>query len=117
MRQKQKKNKKNVIPVRMNLLFFFVFAMFSILILRLGVVQIVHGEKYEAQVNSTDVTSVAYSVPRGEMYDRNYQLVKYNVPEKAITFTPPKNPQPDELLDLAKKLAELITMPEADVKK
>lgn len=116
-RQKQKKNKKNVIPVRMNLLFFFVFAMFSILILRLGVVQIVHGEKYEAQVNSTDVTSVAYSVPRGEMYDRNYQLVKYNVPEKAITFTPPKNPQPDELLDLAKKLAELITMPEADVKK
>lgn len=116
-RQKQKKKKKHILPVRMNLLFFFVFSLFSILILRLGVVQIVHGEKYEAQVNRTDVTAVNYSVPRGEMYDRNYKLVKYNVPEKAIIFTPPKNPQPDDLLDLAKKLDELITMPETDIKK
>lgn len=117
MRKKQKKKKKQIVPVRMNLLFFFVFALFSVLILRLGVVQIVHGEQYEEQVNRKDVTAVAYSVPRGEMYDRNYKLVKYNVPEKAIVFTPPKNPQPAELLDLAKKLAELITMSEDDMKK
>lgn len=98
----------------MNILFFVVFVMFSILILRLGVVQIVKGEEYKNEVEKTDEISVNHSVPRGEIYDNKYRKVVYNVPQKAIIYTPPKHPKPDELLNTAKQLAKLIKMPEKD---
>ena len=115
--QKQNKKKKSHIPVRMNILFTFVFALFSLLILRLGVLQIVQGEEYTNIVQSTDVESVNYSVPRGSFYDRNYTKAVYNIPQKAITYTAPKNPQPDELLEIAKELSQLIDMTEKDKEK
>lgn len=118
MKNNQKaKKKKSHIPLRMNILFFTVFVLFSILILRLGVVQIVKGEEYKNEVEKTDEISVNYSVPRGEIFDRNYNKTVYNVPQKAITYTPPKNPQPDELLKIAKKLSKLIQMTDDDKKK
>ncbi|WP_227138795.1 penicillin-binding protein 2 [Caldibacillus sp. 210928-DFI.2.22] len=118
VKNNQKNNKKKShIPLRMNILFFTVFVMFSILILRLGVVQIVEGEEYKNEVRKTEEISVNHSVPRGELYDSTYKKVVYNVPQKAITYTPPKNPQPDELYEIAKKLAKFIQMPEDDMKK
>jgi cell division protein FtsI/penicillin-binding protein 2 len=93
---KQKRQKENIVknPIRwrLNGLFFMVSVLFSILILRLGVIQIIKGEAYAAQAEKTDVTPVSYSVPRGKIYDTNHKLVVYNIPEKAIVYTPPKNP-------------------------
>ena len=63
------------------------FLLFSGLVLRLGVVQIVQGKEYKKQVEMTDVESVNYSVPRGEMYDNDYTKTVYNIPQKAITYT------------------------------
>jgi cell division protein FtsI/penicillin-binding protein 2 len=119
LRHKKKKEnkKKSHLPTRLNLLFFVVFLLFSGLVLRLGVVQIVQGKEYKKQVEMTDVESVNYSVPRGEMYDNDYTKIVYNIPQKAITYTPPKNPQPKELLEVAKKLAQYIQMPKEDIKK
>ncbi|MCM3570887.1 penicillin-binding protein 2 [Neobacillus mesonae] len=119
MKQKKlKENKvKNRIRWRLNGLFFMVFVLFSILIFRLGVIQIIKGEAYAAQAEKSDVTSVSNSVPRGKIYDTNDRLVVYNIPEKAITFTPPKNPQPDELLELAKKLDTFLVMNEKETDK
>ncbi|WP_062357013.1 peptidoglycan D,D-transpeptidase FtsI family protein [Bacillus kwashiorkori] len=101
----------------MNILFFSVFILFSVLILRLGVVQIVKGEMYREEVERTDETSVSFSVPRGEIYDRNHGLLVYNIPEKAITYTPPKHPRAKDLLEVAKKLSQYIQMTEDDMKK
>lgn len=117
LKQKQKKKKRSHIPVRMNILFFSVFVLFSILILRLGVLQIVHGEEYRKQVERKDEISVDFSVPRGEMLDRYYRKVVRNIPLKAITYTPPRNPQPMELYEVAEKLGQLIVMSEADMKR
>lgn len=115
--KKKRKEKKSHVPVRMNILFFAVFVLFSILIMRLGIVQIVEGADYRAQVERKDEISVNQSVPRGLIYDRDYQLLAYNVPMKAITYTPPKNPRQEDLLELAKKLAKIIDMgPEAKEK-
>jgi len=113
---KKKKNKTHI-PVRMNLLFFAVFILFSLLILRLGVIQIVNGEEFTKQVRQTEETPVNKSVPRGEILDRNYQSIVYNVPLKAITYTPPKNPKPEKMLEIAEKLASIIEMNEEDIKK
>ena len=42
------KKKKSHIPFRLNLLFFIVFLLFASLIVRLGYLQIVKGEEFEA---------------------------------------------------------------------
>lgn len=84
------------------------------LIIRLGVVQIVKGEEYREETMKEEKTVINHTVPRGKIYDRNNNLIVYNIPVKAITFTPSKHPTPKELLRLAKKLDQIIEMNEKD---
>ncbi|HEY4552252.1 MAG TPA: penicillin-binding transpeptidase domain-containing protein, partial [Bacillaceae bacterium] len=106
--KKNKKKKKTHVPFRMNMLFFVVFVLFSLLILRLGVIQIVYGEDAKREIERTEDVTVNTSVPRGKIYDRNYQLVVDNEPRKAITFTAPKTPDQKETLKTARALAKII---------
>ncbi|ART77289.1 penicillin-binding protein [Sutcliffiella horikoshii] len=108
--QKQKKKKKNYVPSRLNLLFFAVFLLFSALILRLGFVQIVFGEDFRKEVDRTENVTVNTLVPRGKIYDRNQKVVVDNTPLNAITYTRMQSTTPKEQLEVAKKLAEIITM-------
>lgn len=109
-----KKNKKKTqLPFRLNILFIFVFAIFSLLILQLGVVQILNGEAAQDQINETENTQASISVPRGLMYDRFGNLILDNESTRSITYTPPKNgDSASERLELAEKLGEYITMEE-----
>ncbi|MBC2099150.1 penicillin-binding protein 2 [Listeria booriae] len=106
---KQKK-KRQVIPLRLNILFFVIFILFSALILRLGVVQIVQGETYKRQLEETDDVSVTKNVPRGVIYDRNYNLLVGNSAVKSITYARSEKTPPSEMISVAKKLDKLITV-------
>ncbi len=119
MKQKSKKPSKanNQYRIRITGIFFAVFMLFSVLIIRLGLIQIVSGEEYSAQVKNKVVTPVSTSVPRGKIYDANNRLVVYNIPAKAIVYTPPLHPQPEDMLSLAKKLADFVAMNKKDIKK
>ena len=86
LRVNKKKKKKTHVPFRLNVLFFLVFVLFSVLILRLGVVQIVYGDEYRREVERTEEVTVNNSVPRGKMYDRNFNLMVDNQPLDAITL-------------------------------
>ncbi len=110
MKKKQKKKKSHV-PLRLNLLFFLVFIMFSALILRLGVVQIVYGEDYKKEVERTENVTVSTSVPRGKIYDRYHRIVVDNTPLRTITYTRMSGSTSEERLKVAQQLAELIEMP------
>ncbi|WP_019155765.1 peptidoglycan D,D-transpeptidase FtsI family protein [Robertmurraya massiliosenegalensis] len=103
----EKKKKKSNAPFRVNLLFFAVFAMFSILVLRLGVVQIVKGEDYKRDIEKTEDVIVSQSVPRGRMFDRNGAIIVDNTPKNAITYTN-YGVSAKEMLEVAEKLALLI---------
>jgi cell division protein FtsI/penicillin-binding protein 2 len=105
-RNKKKKRKTHV--VRVNLLFVTVFFLFSILIVRLGVVQVVNGETYKEEVDRTEETVVKTGVPRGKIYDRYGHVMVNNVPKKAITYTRTQSTTTDEMLQVAKKLATMI---------
>ncbi|WP_338453217.1 penicillin-binding protein 2 [Niallia oryzisoli] len=89
------------------MLFFFVFLLFSVLILRLGVVQIVYGEDYKREIERTEDVTVNNPVPRGKMFDTNGKIVVDNVPENAITYTNNGASQ-KEMLEVAERLAKLI---------
>lgn len=110
MSKKKTKKKKTHVPFRLNMLFFVVFFLFSILILRLGVVQIVYGDDYKREVERTEEITVANPVPRGKMYDRNGKLIVGNTPKKAITYTNYGSDQ-EEMLQVAERLAQLIDVP------
>ncbi|WP_040207996.1 peptidoglycan D,D-transpeptidase FtsI family protein [Neobacillus jeddahensis] len=107
--KKSKQKKKSNISFRLNLIFFCVFILFATLILRLGIVQIVFGEDYKREIEQKEVVPINSSVPRGKIYDTNGKLVVGNTPLKAITYTRSTSVKQDEMLDIAKKLANLIS--------
>ncbi|MBH9965183.1 penicillin-binding protein 2 [Bacillus sp. V3] len=95
----------------MNILFFAVFVLFTLLILRLGIVQIVNGNDYLKEVERTEnVKANNGSPPRGKIYDRYRNVIVDNIPMNAITYTRTQSTKPDEMLKVARKLAELIKM-------
>ncbi|MFJ7731573.1 peptidoglycan D,D-transpeptidase FtsI family protein [Lysinibacillus sp. NPDC097231] len=96
---------------RMNVLFFAIFIIFSMLIFRLGYMQIVKGEDYVRILERTEEVPVNTSVPRGRMYDRYGRILVDNHPENAITYTKMQTTTTEEMLDIAEKLAQLIDQP------
>lgn len=107
MHRKKKKKKRPQLPFRLNFLFFIVFLLFSALIIRLGVVQIVYGEDYKKELEKTEEVVVNNPVPRGRIFDRNGSLVVGNISKNAITYTNYGDSQ-KEMLQVAKRLAKLI---------
>lgn len=106
---RDKKKKKTHVPFRVNIIFFAVFIMFSLLVLRLGIVQIVHGEDYKRDIEKTEDIVISHSVPRGRMFDRNAEIIVDNTPKNAITYTNYGADQ-KEMLEVAEKLAQLIEL-------
>jgi len=96
---------------RMNVLFFAIFIVFSLLIFRLGYMQIVKGEDYVRELERKEEVPVNTSVPRGRMYDRYGRILVDNQPENAITYTKMPTTKTDEMLEIAEKLAQLIEQP------
>ncbi|MFS0861568.1 peptidoglycan D,D-transpeptidase FtsI family protein [Fredinandcohnia sp. 179-A 10B2 NHS] len=104
------KKKKSHVPFRLNMLFFVVFLLFSALVLRLGVVQIVHGEKFQKEVDKTENEIVNLPVPRGKIYDSYGRVIVDNLAMNAITYTRAKGTKNEDVLEVAEKLATLIEM-------
>ncbi|MFT8319268.1 MAG: penicillin-binding protein 2 [Bacillus sp. (in: firmicutes)] len=101
------KKKKKSLPIRLNIIFFGVFLLFSALILRLGFVQIVYGEDYKRELEKTEEITVNTSVPRGKIYDTTGKTIVDNIPKNAITYTNTGAKQ-EEMIKTAKLLAQYI---------
>jgi cell division protein FtsI/penicillin-binding protein 2 len=100
--------KRNHVPIRVNALFLTVFFLFSILVLRLGFLQIVKGEEYKRNAYLTENVTTKLDAPRGKMYDSHYRVVVDNEPVFSITYTRTRDADSEKRLAIAKKLAELI---------
>lgn len=96
------------IAFRMNLLFFSIFVLFSLLIFRLGYLQIVKGDHYTRLLEQKEEIAVNTSVPRGRIYDRTGKVLVDNKPKNAITYTKTTSTTAKEMYDIAKELSKLI---------
>lgn len=105
--QPKVRQRKNI-AFRMNLLFFAIFVLFSILILRLGYLQIVKSEDYILELERTEEIAVNTSVPRGRIFDRDGRILVDNEPKNAITYTKLSSTTTKEMLEVAEELANLI---------
>lgn len=106
-----KANLKASLTFRMNVLFFSIFILFSILVFRLGYLQIVKGEDYARELERTEEVPVNSSVPRGRLFDRYGRILVDNQPENAITYTKMQTTKTEEMLKVAEDLAQLIDQP------
>lgn len=109
--KKAKAKQQSSLTFRMNVLFFSIFVIFSVLIFRLGYLQIVKGEDYVRMLERKEEVPVNTSVPRGRIYDRYGRMLVNNHPEKAITYTKMQTTKTTEMLEIAEQLAQLIEKP------
>ncbi|SES83889.1 cell elongation-specific peptidoglycan D,D-transpeptidase [Oceanobacillus limi] len=110
---KKNKKKRAQLPFRLNIIFFVVFLLFSVLILQLGVVQILNGESFQEEIDQTIQDTTNVPVPRGKMYDRYQNVIADNEASYAITYTPAKGVQAEDRLELAEDLSKYISMLES----
>ena len=92
---------------RMNVLFFSIFVLFSLLIFRLGYIQIVKGEDYVRAIERTEEISVNTSVARGRIYDRYGRILVDNEPENAITYTKMPSTTSSEMLTYCRTVSDV----------
>ncbi|AXH99005.1 penicillin-binding protein 2 [Sporosarcina sp. PTS2304] len=120
MKKNQKKTdqskatQRQHIPFRMNFLFVAIFALFSLLIFRLGYLQIVKGDDYTSALERTEEIAVNTSTPRGRIFDRNGQVLIDNEAKNAITYTKTSSTTSAEMLKLARKISKWMA---ADTKR
>ena len=113
----KKKEEEIKIPLRLNILFFIVFIMFAVLIIQLGIVQILHGQSFQEEIDRTIQDISKKPVPRGKIYDRNGKILVDNKPLYAISYTPPKRVQHDDKLELAEQLLPFLSVDESMIKR
>lgn len=101
---------KQVLKSRINIIMLLIFGLFLIVIMRLGYLQIVLGDTYQEEVENAQYVEINQSAPRGEIYDRNGNLLVGNTAEKAIYFTRHRNMSNYEIMEVAENLSTYITM-------
>ncbi|SFE04464.1 cell elongation-specific peptidoglycan D,D-transpeptidase [Bacillus sp. OV194] len=119
--QKKTKKKKNHLPFRLNILFVAVFLLFSVLILRLGVLQIVNGEEKRQESEAIKKEEAKKEAPRGKILDRNQRVVVDNQPYFTLTYTKTSSTKAEDTYKVAKWLSQHIQVekkkiPERDKK-
>lgn len=102
-----KKNQGKHLSFRLNILFLITFVLFSALIFRLSMLQIVQGEEYLQETEKNMTRKISAEAPRGWMMDRNGEVLVRNKSVRTITYTENSSFQQDRE-KIATKLAELI---------
>ena len=109
--EKQKGNKKTYISIRLNIMFLCIFLLFSAIIMQLGKVQIVEGEAYKNQVESSQNAITSIPVPRGQILDREGKTVVNNKSLRTITYTRVKGITSEAILKQQKTWRKYLKCP------
>ncbi len=83
---KKNKDKKPISILRLNILFFVVFLLFSIIIFRLAYVQLVEGNIYSEMAASNRTKTIPFTAPRGLIKDAEGDVLVTNKTVWTITF-------------------------------
>jgi penicillin-binding protein 2 len=108
--------KKTHIPLRLNIFFFLIFVIFSVLIFRLVVIQIVEGKGYDEKSKLQSTRPVPIAPIRGNIMDRNGTIIAKTIPSYSVVFSEDGLTK-EEILDLAHRLAGLFESKPEDVLK
>ncbi len=87
-------------------------AMFAIIFFRLWFLQVLSGDQYLAQASTNQVRKLAIAAPRGEIRDRDGNILVDSTPSIAVQLSPPDLPKnPARLRRLYRRLARVLGIP------
>ncbi len=93
-------------------------AMFAVVFFRLWYLQVLSGDRYLAEANDNQVREVKVPAPRGEIVDRNGQVLVDNRVGLAVKVTPDKLPAEGEARDqLYRRLGDVLGLKPPKIEK
>lgn len=106
--QKQEANKRRNFTIRINIFFFCTFFLFSILIVRLAMLQFVEGKELQAKKAEMGMRPTPIPPIRGNIFDRNNYPIAFTSSTQSLYFRI-QSPQPeDEVIALANELSRIF---------
>lgn len=105
--------KRRQFAFRLNIFFFSIFVLFSILIVRLAILQFV-GTDLTPHSFSNKEESIAIPPIRGNIYDRKGEPIAYSTSTQSLYYRIEANHRPEEVIALAKRISEVIRLYGAD---
>jgi penicillin-binding protein 2 len=105
----------NRLALRIALFGGFAVVLFAVLFARLWLLQVIDGEKYLAEAKNNRTRSYRVSAPRGEILDRNGNLIVANRTSLALQVNPRK--LPTDLHQRRAELAQLATLTHSNLRR
>lgn len=99
---------KRQFTFRLNLFFFGVFLLFSILVVRLAMLQFVEGKELKMLKDMSTEKHNPIPPIRGNIYDRNGYPIAFSESTQSLFFRIEKGQKPEEVIELAQKLANVF---------
>jgi len=106
--QKNEIVKRRHFTFRINVFFFVVFLLFSVLIVRLAFIQFVEGKTLSAQESERTTRTVLIPPIRGNIYDRNGYPIAYSTSTQSVYYRMEPGKKLEDHKALAQKLYDLF---------
>ncbi|GGA35193.1 peptidoglycan D,D-transpeptidase FtsI family protein [Paenibacillus physcomitrellae] len=113
--QKQEAARQRHFNIRLNVFFFSAFIIFTVIIVRLAILQFVDGPSLQAQESSLTVKKVPLPPTRGTIYDAAGVKLAYSTPQQSLYITLLKDYSSTtgagnrpEIVEMAKKIANVF---------
>jgi penicillin-binding protein 2 len=106
--QKQDTNKRRDFSFRINLFFFCTFILFSVLIVKLAILQFVESKRLIAEEDKTTNQITKIAPIRGNIYDNKNVPLAYTVPVQSLFFRIEPGQKDKVIIPLAQKLAGIF---------
>jgi cell division protein FtsI/penicillin-binding protein 2 len=108
--QKLEVIKKRHFAFRINVFFFCTFLVFSILIVRLAILQFVQGTELSKMEEQRTVTHNSIPPIRGNIYDRSGHAIAYSDSTQSLFYHYDSGRKKEELVRMAKSLSDIFAL-------
>jgi penicillin-binding protein 2 len=108
--KKNEVTKKRHFSFRINIFFFLTFLLFSVLIVKLAILQFVQAKDLKAAENTNTNQTTKIAPIRGNIYDSTKSPLAYTIPVQSLFFRiePSQAKQEDQVISLAYKLKDVF---------
>lgn len=94
---------------RLRIMLFIMLSVFILLIVRIGWIQLIHGNFYKILAIEQQNLDREISAKRGTIYDRNGEILVMSASSEMITVSP-KNIPEDRKEEIARKMSEILEL-------
>lgn len=106
--EKHEEAKRRQISFRLNVFFFSIFVLFSILIVQLAILQFVEGTDLTPHSFTNKSQSIDIQPIRGNIYDRQGFSIAYSTSTQSLYYRIEADHKREEVIEMAKRLSQIM---------